>query len=146
MGKRFILFKEADNYGQDKYYVGVEVRIAGHSMKYPFSKGCNEYVQLVEEIESLQRELEEVKEESRAMFSYKDEIGELNFPPGTPPDQIWHKLCAIDEEEGFVAGFNSLTEVQRKEVAEYVLTRCNVFSGKASVFSARYNNKSTFLE
>jgi hypothetical protein len=35
---------------------------------------------------------------------------------------------------------------KRIEVADYVLSHCNVFSGQASVFSMRYNSEEGLLD
>ena len=55
-------------------------------------------------------------------------------------------LSAVSEEAAFVQGFNDLEERTRKAVAEYVLTRCNIFAGKASLFSSRYDSASGLIE
>jgi len=72
--------------------------------------------------------------------------GELEFTPEMSPEQIWSILSQIDEEDLFIKGFNSLDDIKRRELAEYVLSRCNIFSGKGSIFSERYNSESGLLE
>lgn len=37
-------------------------------------------------------------------------------------------------------------EGKKKEVAEHVLSRCNLFSGKAAVFSSRYDENSAQMK
>ena len=71
---------------------------------------------------------------------------ELEFTPEMSSEQIWSILSQIDGEDLFIKGFNSLDDSMRRELAEYVLTRCNIFSGKGSIFSERYNSESGFLE
>ena len=71
---------------------------------------------------------------------------ETEFTPEMSPEQIWSILSQIDEEDLFIKGFNSLDDTKRRELAEYVLTRCNIFSGKGSIFSERYNSESGLLE
>jgi hypothetical protein len=59
---------------------------------------------------------------------------------------VWSILSSIEDEDQFVRRFNALEEEKRREVAEYVLTKCNIFSGKASAFSSRYSNETGLLE
>ena len=61
-------------------------------------------------------------------------------------EKAWSILSQIKEEDHFIRSFNGLDENKRREVADYVLTHCNVFSGKGSAFSARYSNVSGLLE
>jgi adenosylcobinamide kinase/adenosylcobinamide-phosphate guanylyltransferase len=66
--------------------------------------------------------------------------------PDLTPAEIWALLSGVPDEPSFVRGFNSLEESKRREVAEHVLTRCNVFSGRASVFSSLYKDDSALME
>ena len=61
-------------------------------------------------------------------------------------DQIWDILSKIKDPELLSVKFNSLSHQKRFEVADYVFTHGNVFSGAASVFSARYNSEKGMLE
>ena len=70
----------------------------------------------------------------------------LDLQPGMEPKEVWEILSSIDDGEAFADYFNNLPEVKRREVADYALTRCNIFSGKGAVFSSRYNNESALLE
>jgi hypothetical protein len=71
------------------------------------------------------------------MFEFRSDMG---------PEEIWEILSNITDEDLFIGSFNRLEETKRNEVAEYVLTQCNIFSGKASVFSSRYNNEKGLME
>jgi hypothetical protein len=62
------------------------------------------------------------------------------------PEEIWTILSAILDEGEFIQSFNALEQGKRKEVAEHVLTRCSVFSGRAAVFSSRYDDNSARME
>ncbi|RLB34824.1 MAG: hypothetical protein DRH12_17120 [Deltaproteobacteria bacterium] len=146
MPERFTIFKDTDKQGNEIYYVGIEITVAGHALKCPLSEGCTSPEMLGSTIALLQHELEELKQKFKSWISPGQRSEGLDFPPGTPPEKIWNTLSEIKNEESFVDGFNSLSEEQRKDVAEYVLTHCNVFSGKAAVFSARYNSKSGLME
>ncbi|MBN2123823.1 MAG: nitroreductase [Deltaproteobacteria bacterium] len=65
--------------------------------------------------------------------------------PHEPADRIWAALSGMREKE-FIDAFNRMKEVKRREVAEYVLTQCNVFSGNAMIFSGRYDEASALME
>ena len=62
------------------------------------------------------------------------------------PEEIWSILSGVSDEDLFIKGFNNLDEGKRRDVAEYVLTQCNIFSGKASIFSSRYNNETGLMD
>ena len=146
MSEKFMIFHKINGDGNETHYVGIEISVAGHSLKCPLSEGCTDYWALAERITSLQQELEELKEKVQSAVSLAEEGITLDFPLGTPAEDIWKKLSEIEDEENFVAAFNSLSEEQRMDVAEHVLTHCNIFSGKAAVFSSRYNSEAGLLE
>ncbi|MBW1787584.1 MAG: hypothetical protein JRK53_13325 [Deltaproteobacteria bacterium] len=60
-------------------------------------------------------------------------------------EEAWEVLAAIGEEAAFAASFNALDIDRRRGVAEHVLTRCNVFSGRAAVFSTRFDGESALI-
>jgi hypothetical protein len=62
------------------------------------------------------------------------------------PDKVWVILKEMDGEEAFVEAFNQLDQARRGLVAEHVLTKCNIFSGRAAIFSARYNSAIGLIE
>mgnify|MGYP001071422400 CR=1 FL=1 len=70
----------------------------------------------------------------------------FRFPQGMEPDKVWAILKEMDGEEAFVEAFNQLDQERRGSVAEHVLTKCNIFSGRAAVFSSRYNSATGLLE
>ena len=146
MEKRFIIFHQEEGQGKKRYYVGIEIQVAGSTVQCPLSQGSDSEKALIQEVESLQEELEGLREGLQASISVAEKGVNLDFTPDTPAPQMWDRLCEIDDEETFVAGFNSLSREQRERVADYVLGHCNVFSGRAAVFSARYNSESGLLE
>ena len=72
--------------------------------------------------------------------------GQLDIDAEMEPAQMWALLSEIEDVGQFVKIFNELDEPRRKEIAEHVLTHCNIFTGKASVFSSRYDNESGFMK
>ena len=54
--------------------------------------------------------------------------------------------CQRSDKEDIEFLADNLEETKRKEVAEHVLTRCNIFSGRGAVFSARYDSETGYME
>ena len=96
-------------------------------------------------MEVLRHDLEDVLKEARKAFESASKRDNLGLKPDMTVGEIWTVLSEILDEGDFVEAFNSLEQGKRKEVAEHVLTHCNVFSGKAAVFSSRYDGQSALL-
>jgi len=90
--------------------------------------------------------LERVINKAKEVFNGSSLLETLELNADMSPEKIWSILSSVDDEDLFVNNFNSLDEAKRNEVAEYVLTQCNIFSGKAAVFSSRYSNDSGFMK
>ncbi len=90
--------------------------------------------------------MERVLEEAKTHFKGPAQKGDSGFEPETSAEEIWPILTGIKDESIFVERFNSLDDTKRREVAEYILSKCNIFSGRGSVFSARYNNGTGYME
>ena len=108
---------------------------------------CNSYEILHKEISRIKEELDALLEKSRRLF--EAEIGEEK-PQGVDEDmtakEIWNLLSIIKDSETLSVKFNSMSRQKRFEVADYVLSHCNVFSGPASIFSMRYNSEEGVIE
>jgi len=146
ISETFKVFQESDEQGNNLYYVGIELKVAGWSVRCPLTEGAEDYSEVIQHIVALQQSLEGLKEKIESKISISEKGVSLDFPPETPPQEIWNRLCEIEEEEAFVKGFNSLPADQRAGVADYVLTHCNIFSGRAAAFSARYDNETGLME
>ena len=127
--------------------LGIQVKLGGHEIFCPVTKSCHSYKALEIEAQVIKDHIDKVVSRAKAMYDGgPTKQGGLQLKPGMSPEEIWGLLSAIDDLNAFINSFNDLDEEKRKGVAEHVLTRCNVFSGKASIFSSRYNNESGFLE
>ena len=80
------------------------------------------------------------------MLESSTDAGEYEITDDMDPEQIWSVLAGIEDETSFIRRFNQLNERQRRGVAEHVLTRCNIFAGKAALFSSQYTDESGKLE
>jgi hypothetical protein len=108
---------------------------------------CSSYKILGEEVARIKEELDTLLEKSRKTFEVdggKGEDWEVNENMGA--EQIWDILSKIKDPELLSVKFNSLSHQKRFEVADYVFTHGNVFSGAASAFSTRYNSEKGMLE
>jgi len=125
--------------------LGIQVTIGEHTSILPVTTECHSVGALTKEVKALQEELEDFLARGKALFQGK-RGGGMEITDDMTPEQVWSVLSAIAGEEPFAKTFNSMGEERRREVAEYVLTSCNIFAGKAAVFSARYDSDAALLE
>jgi len=108
---------------------------------------CSSYEILQKEVSRIKEELDVLLEKSRRLF--EAEVGEEKSQ-GVNEDmsvkEIWDFLSMIKDPEVLLVKFNSMSRQKRFEVADYVLSHCNVFSGPASIFSMRYNSEEGVME
>ncbi len=126
--------------------LGITLKIADRKMTCPVTKACNSYESLEIEVRAIKDNLENIMIKAKDIFRKSSIQESLDFGSDMGPEQIWSTLSGMVDESLFIKNFNSLDDAKRREVAEHVLTRCNIFSGKASIFSSRYNSESGFLE
>ena len=126
--------------------LGIRIRVSGQETTCPVSQTCETFDRFESEVQDLRAHLSRVLDQGKAFFRASRLQGKLDIRPDMPPDEIWTILAQTEDDGLFVEGFNSLEESKRKEVAEHVLAKCNVFSGKAAVFSSRYSDESSFME
>lgn len=138
--------KKEDRQGRKGVFLGIHVRIGEREMDFPVSETCTSEGELSNVVASLRENLERVLEEGKKVLGAVSLSSELGIQPGMSGKEIWAILAQIQNENEFAERFNSLEDEQRVEVAEHVLTECNVFSGRAATFSARYNSQTTLLE
>jgi hypothetical protein len=97
-------------------------------------------------VEAITGGLDGLSSKARSIFRGEPEPGNQALSPDMPTEEIWKVLSATKDESSFIDLFNQLNEEKRREVAEYVLSQCNVFSGRGAVFSSRYNSETALLE
>ena len=108
---------------------------------------CSSYEILHKEVSQIKEELDVLLEKSRRLFEV--EIGEeksQSVNEDMSVKEIWDFLSMIKDPEVLLVKFNSMSRQKRFEVADYVLSNCNVFSGPASIFSMRYNSEEGVIE
>ena len=126
--------------------LGIRLKIAGYESICPVSKICKSSEELSKILERLNVNLERLQSEARNIFRGEKETHEQTLSPDMPPNEIWRTLSDTVDDGRFFDLFNQLDEGKRKEVAEYVLSQCNVFTGRGAVFSSRYNSETALLE
>ena len=108
---------------------------------------CSSYEILQKEISQIKEELDVLLEKSRSLFEV--EVGEdksQDVDEDMSVKEIWDFLSMIKDPKVLLVKFNNMSRQKRLEVADYVLSNCNVFSGPASIFSMRYNSEGGMLE
>ena len=131
---------------QPLFRLGVRLKIGDHETVCPITKPFESYEALDDGVQFIREDLAMVLERARKFFEGSLPPGEgLDFDADATPEEIWALLSEIEDEDSFIDTFNGLEEARRKAIAEHVLTHCNVFTGKASVFSSRYNNDSSLM-
>ena len=148
MENLFEILMGAEKEEEDKKEIclGIRLKIAGYETTCPVSKTCHSYKALDNEIKAIEKQLEALRDKGKKIFTETSPQKGLNLKPDMDAEQIWSVLSDLSDENLFMKGFNSLDETKRREVAEHVLTKCNIFSGKASTFSSRYRSESGLLE
>jgi hypothetical protein len=126
--------------------LGIRVRLSSFETTCLVTRPCQSFRALEAEVQTIRQNLEDILKEGRKVFENTLNGDSLGLKPDMTAGEIWAVLSAILDEGDFIKAFNALEAEKRKEVAEHVLTHCNVFSGKAAVFSSRYDDQSTVME
>jgi hypothetical protein len=132
--------------GKTTVSVGVRLRVGGHETTCPISRACHSYETLEIEVQAIRNSLDSLLAEAKRVIAESKADEGLDLRSDMDPEEIWSILSGVSDEDLFIKSFNNLDEGKRREVAEYVLTQCNIFSGKASVFSSRYNNETGVMD
>jgi hypothetical protein len=132
--------------GETTVSVGIRLKVGGHETTCPISRACDSYEALEIEVQAIKNSLEGLLTNAKRVLGEPEAEEGLDLRSDMAPEEIWSILSAVSDEDLFIKSFNYLDENKRREVAEYVLTQCNIFSGKASVFSSRYDNKTGLME
>jgi hypothetical protein len=132
--------------GKTTVSVGIRLKVGGHETTCPISRACHSYETLEIEVQTIKNSLDSLLAEAKRVIGESEADEGLDLRSDMEPEEVWSILSAVSDEDLFIKGFNNLDEGKRREVAEYVLTQCNIFSGKASVFSSRYNNETGVMD
>jgi hypothetical protein len=125
--------------------LGIRLKLSGYETACPITRSCSSYEALELEVEAIKKALERILNKANELFVRSEEQAGLGLEPDMGAEEIWSILSGIEDENVFMETFNGLDDAKRRQIAEYVLTRCNIFSGKASVFSARYDDQTALM-
>jgi hypothetical protein len=126
--------------------LGLRLQVAGHEILCPVTGSYKNIEAFLIEVQTILNNLEEIMNQSREVFKRTGEQDRLGLKPDMSPPEIWNILSGIEDENEFAHSFNGLDETKRREVAEHVLTRCNIFAGKAAIFSSRFNEATALMD
>ncbi|MFC1821267.1 hypothetical protein ACFL9T_01055 [Thermodesulfobacteriota bacterium] len=141
-----ITIEDEERKGKEGVRLGIHVEIAGQAATCPFTAVYHSYEALEAEIRRLKKGLENILQGAKPLLSETGQPAGLNIDADMEPANIWAILSELQEEALFIEHFNQIEESKRREVAEHVLTHCNIFSGKAAVFSSRYDNETAKMK
>lgn len=120
--------------------IGIRAKVAGIETAFPVTRPCRSYDALEMEVQGIRNGLDLLLARAAKVFRGP---GDRLALEGTA-EEIWAALSSMNEK-AFMEAFNNLDEAKRREVAEHVLTRCNIFSGNARTFSERYDEESALM-
>ena len=128
------------------FRLGLRLKIGDQETVCPLTRPFESFEALENGVQFIKEDLGLVLERARGLFEgTPSSVNGLDFDEDATPEEIWILLSKIEDENSFVDTFNGLDEARRNAVADYVLTHCNVFSGKASILSSRYDNDSGLM-
>ena len=126
--------------------LGIRINLANQTSVCPISKVYQTPQEIADDLAGLAADLQQLASKARRLFQGEEDTGDDQvLAADMSSARIWQVLSAMEDESRFFGLFNQLKEEKRREVAEYILTQCNVFTGKGAVFSAHYNDVTACL-
>ncbi|MGD8388769.1 MAG: hypothetical protein PVG49_16600 [Desulfobacteraceae bacterium] len=125
--------------------LGIRCAVGGQETVCPVSGAFESAERLEMEAEILREDLDQALDRARKAMGQAKEGSETDLTGAGSPEELWQRLAAVSDDGEFAERFNGLDEETRREVAEHVLTACNVFSGRPALFSSRYDADSALL-
>lgn len=144
MKKIFKIFKFHE---KDKRLCRIEIdlKLGEIESTIPLTRSFDSYEDFKQEIEALKEHIDLIEKEAKE-YLFRSTEERPDITDDMTPQEIWSVLSNIQDEDRFIKEFNLLPQDKRRDIADYVFTHCNVFSGMASIFSARYNYESALME
>jgi hypothetical protein len=139
------LEEEGENNTGRAIRVGIPIRLGDHETFFPISQPLASLNEWDTMIQNIMAGIERLSQRGKELLEPPKEEQVLDLSGDPNPEELWSRLSKIEAEDHFVRAFNQLAILQRRELADYVLTTCNVFAGKAAIFSSRYHDDSGSL-
>jgi hypothetical protein len=120
-------------------------------MKDSLSGKVTELLPPCRTIDELRSGIDEVKGELDNLLSEAQRKFELVRKgvagcEGPVPEKIWKEMESMGSQEQMFEYFNSFSEAERQQIAEYIFSHANMFKGRGPVFSEHYDTSSYTLE
>lgn len=125
--------------------IGIRIRLGDFETFCPISGPIDSLHEWEAEVKKILEGIERLSHRGKELLEPPEMEKGLDLTGGLSPEELWSRLSQLEDEDYFVQTFNKLEPSQRREVADYVLTACNIFSGNAAVFSSRYDDESGSL-
>ncbi len=117
----------------------LRVKDARSGATVDLSPPCSSSEQFAEEVSRIKAELDGLVEDVRNRFAATAE-------KDLDPRDVWRKMEALGSEGEMFEYFNAFHESARAKIAEYVLTKVNMFKGRGPIFSEHYDSSSHLLD
>ena len=108
---------------------------------------CLSYKSFEAEVFQIKEQLDKLLDKSKQIF--KTGGGEdysLELDENLTDKELWNNISTIKDVDILLGKFNGMSHQKRVEVADYILSHANIFSGAGSIFSERYNSEKGILE
>ena len=126
--------------------IGISIHIGGQEGVCPLTGPLENQQALAREVGSMKEALDALFTKAKGLLPEAVMAQQpLDIRTNMTEEQIWLVLTEVPDEASFIWQFNNLDEDTRRAVAEHVLTRCNIFSGRASFFSSRYDQEAGLM-
>lgn len=135
--------KESDD-SNPAFSLGIRIKIG----KFETISAITEYLSyegLESEIDSIINELGDVKKKLESFNNRNINQGISGIDDDTSPREIWEVFSTFADNSLLIEQFNILSESRRRELADYIFSNCNMFTGKGAYFSARYVQETALL-
>ena len=130
-----------------KWYLKVDEKTSAIAIFLETSEGNKLRIsKYLTEINSAKKELEQIKKELDEAFEiFKQELEQKQKREVSTPEDIWKEMSSMDEEQ-MCTFFNALNADTRKQVADFVFSHVNMFSGPGPIFAELYNPETGLME
>ena len=119
-------------------------RVNGQILLTPKCLSCKAFEA---EVFQIKEQLDKLLYKSRQIFKAGGgEDYSLELDENLTDKELWNIMSAIKDVDILLEKFNGMSHQKRVEVADYILSHANIFSGAGSIFSERYNSEEGILE
>jgi hypothetical protein len=144
MPRDWIIKVESNGASSSSYTLQLGVKDPETGKMIDFTMSCHSVEEFEKELAFIKVELDGLAREAaeavkRFQHDSKDHVA-------MDPGQVWHEMEHFASEEEMFTRFNSLSENDRKIVADYIFTHVNMFRGRGAVFAEHYDSDACTLE